>query len=284
MIKINRYFIPYIALLLLLGFRGQIITAFVMVFFHEIIHYLTARFYGFTGFDVEILPYGTVLKLKELDDATAKEDMMISISGPIASLILAVFFYLLWKNTDFMSSSFRVYFEGNLAIGIFNLIPAFPLDGGRILRDILSFKRCYREANRITTYISVFCGIIFMFCYIIIFFMGVNSFNLGFIALLIVISSLKEKERIAFIIMGDIIKKKMKFLTRGYIENRSMSIYFKKDLLTALSMVDKNKYNIFTILDDDLNVMDILYEVEIIDALKIYGNITIEEYIKLDDL
>lgn len=284
MIKINKYFIPYIALLLILGFRGQIIAAFIMVFFHEIIHYLTARFYGFTGFDVEILPYGTVLKLKELDDATAKEDMMISISGPIASLILAVFFYLLWKHTGFISSLFRMCFEGNLAIGIFNLIPAFPLDGGRILRDLLSFKRCYREANKITTYASTFCGIIFMFCYIIIFFMGINNFNLGLIALLIIISSLKEKERIAFIIMGDIIKKRMKFLARGYIENKNMSIHFRKDLLTALSMIDKNKYNIFTILDDDLNVMDILYEVEIIDALKVYGNITIDEYLKLDNI
>ena len=122
-----------------------------------------------------------------------------------------------------------------------------------------------------------------MFYYMCLFFSGINNFNIGIIAFLIITSSLKEKERIAYIIMGDIIKKRIRFLKHGYLENKSISIYYKKDLLTALGMVDKNKYNVFTILDDSLRVMDIIYEEEVIEALKLHGNITIEEFMRKED-
>lgn len=278
MIKVNKYFIPYILLIMLLGFNGELVIAFIIALFHEIVHYIAARCCGFTGFDVEILPVGTVLRLRELDEATAKEDIIISISGPLANIILAVFFYWLWRYTGFNNPVIALYFRGNLAIGIFNLIPAFPLDGGRIVRAILSLKTFYREANSITVYASMCVGVMLMLFYLRIFFSGKNDFNIGLISLFIIISSLKEKERIAYIIMGDIIKKRIKFLKRGYIENKSISIYYKKDLITALSMVDKNKYNIFTVLDDELKVMDVIYEEEIIEALKLHGNISIEKF------
>lgn len=68
--------------------------------------------------------------------------------------------------------------------------------------------------------------------------------------------------------MGDIIKKKYKFLKQGYIENKNLSINYKNDLITALSIVDKNKYIIFTVLDNDMKFMDIIYEEELIEGLK----------------
>lgn len=278
MIKVSNYFIPYVILLILLGFRGQLLVAFAIVLFHEMVHYIAARHYGFSGFDIEILPLGAVLKLKELDEANTKEDIIISISGPIANLMFAAFFYYMW--TRLRTNYMYMLYTGNLIIGLFNLIPAFPLDGGRIIRGIISYKTYFKEANKITVYISVTIGIFFMFFYFYMFVRGINNINIGLIALFIIISSLKEKERIVYIIMGDIIKKKIKFINRGYIENRSISLYYKKDLLSALSMVDKNKYNIFTILDDNMAVMDIIYEEEIVEALKLYGNITVEEFMK----
>lgn len=265
---------------MIVGFKGEIIVSFIIVVFHEMIHYLTARYFGFDGFDVEILPMGTRLKLKDFDDATPIEDLIISISGPLINLMLAAFFYLLIPISSFNYIS--LFFWGNLTIGTFNLLPAFPLDGGRILRDILSLRTYYRRANKITVYISMCVGSLMILIYILLFFSWKNNFTIGFVALFIIVSSFKERERISYIIMGDIIKKKFNFIKKGYIDNRSLSIYYKKDLLSTLSMVDKNKYNIFTVLDDDMKVMDIIYEEEIIEALKIYGNITIDEFISRD--
>lgn len=265
--------------MLILGFKGEIIIAFLLVFIHELMHYLTARILGFSGFDIEILPIGAVLKVKDLDEASPKEDIIISLSGPLLNLLLAAIFYALF--IMFKSPYLYLIYKSNLAIGVFNLIPAFPLDGGRVLRDILSIKTIYRVANEISVRVSMVLGSIFMLIYFVSVVANKSNFNLGLISIFILISSIKEKERIVYLIMGYIIKKKYRFIKRGYIENRSISIFYKKDLLSALGMVDKNKYNLFTVLDENMSVLEILYEDEIIQAIKVHGNLSLSEYIDI---
>ncbi|WP_123052943.1 M50 family metallopeptidase [Clostridium sp. JN-1] len=281
MIKVNRYFIPYIIFLFIIGYKGQIMYTMFIVISHEFVHYIFARLYGFYGMGIELMVVGAALNFKELDDAEPKQDLIISLSGPVFNIIMAVIFYVLSKKYYF--NEFNILFLGNLAIGIFNLIPGFPLDGGRILRDLLCYKYSYRKSNKIMIDISIIIGILLMFFYILLFLKGFNNFSLGIIGLFIMISSLKENERIPYIIMGDIIKKKYKFIKKGYIENKVISVYYKKDILSLMSIFDKNKYNVFVILDDKMKVIDIIYENDIIEGLKIYGNITVEEFLnKLD--
>lgn len=279
MIKFNKTLFPYIILLIILGFNSELILVFIIVIFHETIHYITAVYFGFSGFNMELLPIGTVLKLKDFDYASPKEDLIISLSGPMSNLVLAVIFYLLsFKfNPAFISDLVLI----NLSLGLFNLIPALPLDGGRILRDILAFRMLYKKANLFAIISSLTIGSFFMYLYIIQFIKGKGNFNIGAIAMFIIFYSLKEKERIAYIIMGDIVRKKIKFISKGYIENKSISIHHKATLAFILSIVDKNKYNIFLILDDNMKLIDIIYEEEIIEGLKLYGNVTAQEFLKI---
>ncbi|MBC2580630.1 M50 family metallopeptidase [Clostridium sp. DJ247] len=282
MVKISKYFIPYIIFLVYIGYNGQLVYSFFIVIFHEFIHYAFAKFYGFSGFDIELIGVGASIKLKDLDEASPKQDLIISASGPMANLILCIIFYFLYKN--FQYNELYMLFKGNLSIGLFNLIPAFPLDGGRILRDILNFRFIYKRANKIMISVSIIIAILLMFLYILLFLEGHNNFNIGIIGLFIIVSSLRENERIAYIIMGDIVRKRHKFIKRGHIENKNTSIYYKMNLLSAVSLFDKNKYNVFTVLDEELKVMDIVYEEEILIALKQYGNITIEEFMKIENI
>lgn len=277
MLKINRFFFPYIIFLIIIGFKGQLLMAFLIVIFHELTHYVTALLLGFSGFDIEILPIGARLSLKELDEAAPKDDIIISLSAPILNIILSYVFYIL--NLKYPNVYFAQLFTGNLAVGLFNLIPALPLDGGRVLRNLLCLRTIFRKANELTIKLSLIQGVLIFSFFILLTFKSVINFNLIVIAVFIIYSAIKEKRRIVFIIMGDIVKKRYKFLKNGYIENKSISIHIKWDLITAMSIFDKNKYNILSVLDDEMKVMEIIYEEEIIEALKTYGNITIEEYI-----
>jgi len=266
LIKLNKYCIPYIIILLLVGFRGHLFIVFVFVILHEVIHYLTARKLGFSGFHIEILPFGASLKLKHLDEASNTEDLIISISGPMMNFVLAVIFYAALRKYN--CKELYELFIINLSLGVFNLLPAFPLDGGRILRDILSKKFLYKKASKITVYVSYILGILLLISYFVFLFCGVNNLNLILISFFILSCSVKEKRRIVYVIVEDIMKKRLKFIKNGIIENRIISVFYKKDLLFGLSMIDKNKYTILTVLDEDMKVIKLIYEEEIINALK----------------
>ncbi len=277
MLRISKYLIPYIALILVIGFKSEMIVGFIIILIHEIIHLVTARVLGFSGFSVEILPIGAVLKLRDLEEATPKEDLIISISGPLGNFCIALIGGII--NYFYNSNLLVQIINYNLVLGVFNLIPAYPLDGGRILKDIFATRLIYKKANEIALRISIGIGYIFLLGFFTSLFMGIPNLNLLLIAIFILVISYREKRRIAYIIMGYIIKKKEKLTKRGYIENKSVSVYYKLSLLQVLELVDKNKYNVFTILDEDMNVMDILYEEEVLNAIKFLGNITLEELV-----
>ena len=260
------------------SFNGNYFIAFIMVILHEYTHYFTANFFGYKNGKVIILPFGASLELLGIDTASVKEEVIISLSGPIMNLVLAVIFYAL--NLRCNSKLIETLFFTNLCLGVFNLVPALPLDGGRILRAIIASKTVYRRANIVTIITSMVIGGIFILYYLFCFFKGYMNLTFGIIAFYIIIYSIREKERIAYIIMSDIIKKKFRFMKKGYIENKNLSVCCKMGLLKVLSLVEKNKYNVFTVLDDDLKFIGVIYESEVIEGLKNYGNISLEEYIK----
>lgn len=279
MIRISKYLIPYIVVILIIGFKKELLIGFIIVIIHECIHLITARVMGFSGFDIEILPIGAALKFKDLEEATPREDIIISLSGPLGNFIIAIICYVL---NYFCNNKDIVHFmQYNFVIGTFNLIPAFPLDGGRILRDIFATRLIYKKANEIALRISIIIGYIFLLSFFASMLLGISNINLALVAIFILFISYREKRRIAYIIMGYIIKKKEKLIQRGYIENKSISVYYRLSLLQVLALVDKNKYNVFTVLDEDMNVMAIIYEEEILNGIKCLGNITLEELVNL---
>ncbi len=277
MIRFSKYFIPYLLFLIIIGINYKLLLGFIIVIIHEMIHYITARILGYSGFCIEILPIGAALKLKDLDEASPMEDIIISLSGPIGNFIIALISYIVYKYIN--NSYILLFLQYNMAIGLFNLFPAFPLDGGRVLRDILTTKFLYKKANEIALRISIILGYILLIIHFIALLYGISNINLALIAIFILVVSKKEKERIVYVIMGYIIKKREKLIKRGYIENKSISVHYKLTLLQLLDLVDKNKYNIFTVLDDNMDVLEVIYEEEVINGLKNQGNMTLEQFI-----
>lgn len=135
-----------------------LITIFAIVVMHELAHSLVARAFGIGVKDIILLPIGGVARLERMAP-NPKQEILIAAAGPASNFALAVltapFLFLLYLKTTATSSEVsplvwlyaaQVYFV-NLLIGTFNLIPAFPMDGGRILRAILVKRRGYLHAT-----------------------------------------------------------------------------------------------------------------------------------------
>lgn len=129
---------------------------------HELGHVLTGIILGFKPKNIEILPIGiSACFYMQCDDYNKKinyanrfvlKKVIISCAGPITNFIIAIIFYFFDFSIFNISREFIIY--TNLIIGIFNLIPIYPLDGGRIIKNILHIKIGLKESYKYTKIIA----------------------------------------------------------------------------------------------------------------------------------
>ncbi len=149
-----------------IGFIVYILVLFFCVVLHEFGHALTAKKYGVNTRDIVLSPIGGLARLESMPEKPMQE-LHISIAGPLVNLVIAAVLglglllgtgHLMPEWNDFLFDQpiefLRYIWFMNLALFVFNLIPAFPMDGGRILRSLLTLKMGRVKATRIATTIG----------------------------------------------------------------------------------------------------------------------------------
>jgi len=149
-----------------------ICAVFVCVLIHEIGHSLIARRFGKEAKSITLLPIGGVATMEEMPEKPAQEIAM-SIIGPFINLIIAAILYLFvgrWSGIgapNLTPDSARAFFAGligvNIMLAIFNLIPAFPMDGGRVLRGLLAIRLDFVQATTAAVFIGQAIAMFFIF-------------------------------------------------------------------------------------------------------------------------
>lgn len=146
-----------------MGVLGAVGLLFSIVF-HELSHALVARRYGLPIHRITLFIFGGVAEMEQ-EPRDAKTEFLMALAGPVASFVLALAFYEAYRLTAAetpMPVHGIAYYLGvvNLALGIFNLVPGFPLDGGRILRAALwRWRGDFQWATRIASRVGAGFGI-----------------------------------------------------------------------------------------------------------------------------
>lgn len=137
-----------------------ILVLFVCVVLHELGHSFTAMRFGADVKSITLLPIGGMANISKLPE-TPKEELLMTIAGPAVNVVIALILYVIisaFGNVDFQEIDFTaitgenfltMLLFVNLFIVAFNLIPAFPMDGGRILRALFSFRMDKLKATRL---------------------------------------------------------------------------------------------------------------------------------------
>lgn len=158
---------------------GLVISLFVCVTLHEYGHALMARRFGVSTRDILLSPIGGIARLDCIPD-DPKEELLVALAGPAVNFVLAVFFgsYLftlpslmrvhliqsfLFRDSNYFlpelplaGYAIVILFFLNVVLALFNLLPAFPMDGGRILRALLSTRMRRYTATLIAARIGQF--------------------------------------------------------------------------------------------------------------------------------
>lgn len=130
--------------LLIVGIMSGLIILF-SILIHELAHSIVAQKYGLKVSEIELYLFGGVSRIEE-EPTTPKSEMIIAVVGPLSSLTIGVIFITFIYSIPIALPAFIfiiLFYTGisNISLAIFNLIPAFPIDGGRILRAYLWSRR-----------------------------------------------------------------------------------------------------------------------------------------------
>jgi Zn-dependent protease/CBS domain-containing protein len=207
-IELHITFILLIAAVFVLSLPGQqfytffiVLFLFVFVVFHELAHSIVARRYGIKVRKIILYPIGGVSEIEEIPDNPAQEWRM-AVAGPLTSVVLglallfagAVTFPQLFAFSSFTRITGNFLFDLatlNILLGAFNLIPAFPMDGGRVFRALLAERLKYSDATRIAVYL----GRIFGIAMVIVGFLFPNYFLLILVGIFVYIGASEEAEQ-----------------------------------------------------------------------------------------
>ena len=147
-----------------------ILALFGCVLLHEFGHAFAARGFGITTPDITLLPIGGVARLSRIPDKPW-EELLVAVAGPLVNVVIAatLIFVLhtgaaLDQIADLENPRvefLRTLASVNVALVLFNLIPAFPMDGGRILRALLAMAMPYAKATQIAAWIGQGLAIVF---------------------------------------------------------------------------------------------------------------------------
>jgi len=252
-----------------------ILSVFVTVVLHELGHALTAKNYNIKTKDITLLPIGGLARLERMPEKPM-EELIVAIAGPAVNFALAFithFFISIPQDPEELlaqlssgvnaNNFFLNFYIVNLLLAVFNLIPAFPMDGGRILRALLTFKLERHIATRIAARIGQFIALCFIF-------IGVTTNPiLILIGLFVIIAAQMETESVTY-----------KNLFKGYKVRDVVMKYYQtididEKLKKAIEMILESEHKKFLVMQNNV-LVGTLNNDQIIKALSSKGE---EEYI-----
>ena len=159
--KINTYTYLFILICILCGYIKNISIIFLICLIHELGHIFFIKLFKYQIIKVELFPFGGYTDIYKKINSNILKDLIISMGGIFSQLILCIFL-LLFKNY-FSLITYNLWWNYNLTILFFNIIPIIPLDGNKIVHNLLELFLPYHYSYYLNLFLSFIFFILFIY-------------------------------------------------------------------------------------------------------------------------
>jgi len=262
--RVHWLVLALIGLYVYLGQGRLILLLMAALFFHEMAHVITARALGIKVGAVELTPIGGQAQIADFTGLDPDKELFMSLAGPLSSLSLAAFFYYVPTGLDADTSLWLM--RCNLFLGLFNLLPALPMDGGRILRSWLSPLMGFRKSTRLAAFMGM------AFAVAIIghgFYYASGALNMAqeiLVGIVLFWFAVRESRFLAYSFMRYLIHKKSELNRLGFLETRQVVSSWDTQIRTLLKDTRPKYYLIVLALDDSHRVAGVFTEAQLIEC------------------
>jgi stage IV sporulation protein FB len=271
-IHISEVLVLLLAVLLITGRSGNVTAVFFIFLVHEAAHVIAARLLNLKVNEIELLPFGGAVKIQSFFESRPIHEIVVAAAGPLSNVLLLLLYFggiqVGWLSHGMPDSDFV---NINLILAGFNLLPALPLDGGRILRALLSRQIGLERATRIASGMGILLAAGLTTAGLYGLYYRVIHYSLFILSGFLIYSAVKERRNATYVMLKDITYKKESLLREGSMPIRNIAVLSSLPLKEVVRRFVPQRYHYVQVLDDQLKEKGILNESDIVNGLLDFG-------------
>ena len=262
--KIDPLLLAIFAPAVVIGKWEPLLVAFLTVLGHEMAHVCAGRVLGVRTQSIELLPFGGVAYMDT--PQTPVHEFLIALAGPVFNLcVVAVL--MIFLRAYGLSARLSMWIQTNLVIGLFNLLPAMPLDGGRMVRALLLPLCGVERATRIVSVLGILGGMILAASGVTAFLStGTVNITLLGVGAFMVFTAIREARGSMFA-MAKRTQGKRDRLRKQPMEEHRMAADSHARAGEVIKRIPSGRYTCITVLGDQMQILGTLSENDLLEGI-----------------
>lgn len=260
----------FVLLLLAYGMLGVLSHAFIifgLVLIHELAHGFVAGRLGLKVKEIELYPFGGVARIEGLLELEPAQEIKVALAGPLSNFLLLVLGYYCHWRFHWHDPYYALFQKANLTMGLFNLLPALPLDGGRVLRAYWAKKKGLSEATWQAALWGRYGAVVLLIMGTVGLLAQLTDLSLLLVAAFIYVAAAKYEEGAVYLFLRYLLHKNKELATKGVLPLRQLAVTPKTKIKDVLPKFSPGTYHVIHVLDQEGKVKGQVTEHQLLRAL-----------------
>ena len=248
-------------------FGSAVFAAYVTALLHELSHVAVAYYCGIKPKKIVVLPFGITMKVGSNIIKDPVSEIKIAVAGPLSNIVMAYAALQLCRHGHLSLELSQFLMAANCGIAAINLFPALPLDGGRVLRAVLTIHYGYIKAFNTAMIVTKVCTVLLLIGGAAMLVITRFNFSLLIISAFLTVNMIAEGRGGKLIMMKEILYSREKIESGGIAKAAVICIMEDAPVRKVLRFLTYNKYCVINIVDGDMNIIESVTETKLIEAL-----------------